>query len=103
MLSKRLRVSILAVGALGIIAAVVAVSGYMASRQVPAFYSEALHQAPDKAAAESDTLLANASALMNTARKPGQWEATFTADQINGWLTVDVPKNFPNLLPPTVT
>ena len=42
-------------------------------------------------------------ALRNELRRPGVWQARFTADQINGWLAVDVPKNpHPDLLPPQI-
>ena len=34
--------------------------------------------------------------------KAGHWEIRFTADEINGWLAVDLVKNHPNALPPTL-
>src|SRR5205085_5179217 len=36
--------------------------------------------------------------LANDVRKRGQWQATFTAEQINGWLAVDLVKNYPEVL-----
>ena len=32
----------------------------------------------------------------------GRWQALFTAEQINGWMAVDLARNFPNTLPPGV-
>jgi hypothetical protein len=33
--------------------------------------------------------------LHNQARHPGQWEARFSEDEINGWLAAVLPKKFP--------
>ncbi|HWA97178.1 MAG TPA: hypothetical protein VG713_01735, partial [Pirellulales bacterium] len=51
----------------------------------------------------NDELLAQATALVSTARKRGEWKAAFSADQINGWLAVDVPENYPDLLGPEIS
>ncbi len=44
-------------------------------------------------------LLTKASALHAAAGRPGQWDAVFTADEVNGWLATDLPKNHSRLLP----
>ncbi len=41
-------------------------------------------------------------ALHNDIVQGGQWQHVFSADQINGWLAVDLPRKFPSLLPSTV-
>jgi len=67
---------------------------------VPEFYREAL--TTDRAQLEKSNkqLLRRTVALRNELKRIGTWQARFTADEINGWLAVDVPKNHPNLLPP---
>ncbi|HUY89168.1 MAG TPA: hypothetical protein VMV10_10565 [Pirellulales bacterium] len=72
---------------------------YVAARRVPRFYQQALQAAPEIRERQSDELLENAAALASCVRKEGSWRALFTADQINGWLAVDVAKNFPELFP----
>ena len=44
-------------------------------------------------------MLENATALMNTARREGQWYALVTEQQLNGWLAVDLAENHQDLLP----
>ncbi|HEY1065216.1 MAG TPA: hypothetical protein VGE52_03875, partial [Pirellulales bacterium] len=86
-----------------LIACVLLVGGlYWASQQQPKFYQEALVVSPQKQREASDQLLAQAAALQSTARREGDWEAVFTAEQINGWLAVDLVENHPDVLPKEV-
>ena len=39
---------------------------------------------------------------MQVVRDPGDWEAQFTAEQINGYLAVDLVKQFPELAAPEI-
>lgn len=74
---------------------------YAALHGVPAFYRDAVQREPAQAARSSDEFLQQAAAAASDVRRPGRWEALFTADQINGWLAVDMPRNYPGLLPDT--
>ncbi|HEX4132742.1 MAG TPA: hypothetical protein VHZ24_22095 [Pirellulales bacterium] len=69
-----------------------------AYRHVPDFYRQSLAVDETKQREANDELLAQATALVSSARKQGTWSAAFTADQINGWLAVDVPENYPDVL-----
>ncbi len=75
---------------------------YLAARHEPAFYHEAMHI--DRAVLEkgSDRMLQQTTALASAVKKRGHWEALFTAEQINGWLAVDLVRNHPNTLPPVL-
>ena len=73
---------------------------YSASQDVPDFYSEALHIAPEAADVAGDEFSQNAVALAGSVREEGDWTAYFTDDQINGWLAADLPEKHPTLLPP---
>ncbi|MEX0711886.1 MAG: hypothetical protein WD278_06025 [Pirellulales bacterium] len=73
--------------------------GYWASRRVPDFYEAALEIGPAVQQSANDELLETATALASEARKEGSWQALFTAEQINGWLAVDLARNYPDLLP----
>lgn len=70
-----------------------------ASQQVPDFYREALKAEPAVQKQASDEMLQQATALASDVKQEGQWQALFTAEQINGWLAVDLIENHPNALP----
>jgi hypothetical protein len=59
---------------------------YAALRREQPFYRQALSLEPQTLEQNSRQLESQAAALYNEARRPGQWQAAFTADQINGWL-----------------
>lgn len=75
---------------------------YRAVRHTPEFYRQAL--AVDAAAQRlaSDQMLQRATALASDVHKPGRWQAVFTAEQINGYLAVQLSKDHPGLLPPAL-
>ena len=101
MRNKMRRVALIS---LGVVACVlVALWGvYLASRHVPTFYSRAI--ATDQASLRqaNDELGSRAAALASDVRRAGQWNALFTAEQINGWLAVDLPRLHPGALPDDV-
>lgn len=76
---------------------------YSAAQQVPEFYEQALQADPKLQEVASDEMLQQAAALANDAKKPGQWQAVFTAEQINGWLAVDLERNYPDVLPESLS
>jgi len=75
---------------------------YRVSQQVPEFYREALQAAPKAREEASHEMVQQVTALASDTQKDGQWEAVFTAEQINGWLAVDMVRNHPDLLPSSV-
>ncbi len=79
--------------------AVIAGSLYLASQQTPPFYAQALAQDPATARHASDVMLRQTAALVSDLRRAGQWQAIYTAEQINGWLAYDVQRNHPHLFP----
>jgi uncharacterized protein YpmS len=73
---------------------------YHSSQQEPEFYRQALKIEPAKAADRSDRMLQRATALAGEVKEKPKWHAVFTADEINGWLAVDLVKNHARSLPP---
>ena len=71
---------------------------YLASQHVPAAYRRALDADPNELVRASNETVRKALALSGAA-KHDKWHVRFTADEINGWLAVDMPKNHPDLLP----
>lgn len=77
-----------------------AVTYHMATR-VPTFYSTAAAD-PTVQAALNDRFLQKASALTADFQREGRWDLRLTEDEVNAWLSVDLPKNHPHLLPPSL-
>lgn len=86
--------SLLALAAVVLVVAVVTIS----TRHVPEFYAEAITAEPQVERQANDQMLERATTLNNDIRKRGRWQALFTAEQINGWLSVDLEENHPELL-----
>ncbi len=76
---------------------------YWGSQQVPEFYQQALAEDPRTAEEASGEMLEQAAALASDIEKGDRWEAVFTAEQINGWLAVDMERNYPDLLPSSLS
>ena len=96
---RKLRNILIAVGSLLLILAIGAGTAFHAARQVPRFYREATSRKGAAVKRASDQMLQQATALASDVRNEGQWQAIFTADQINGWLAVDLVKNHSDLIP----
>jgi hypothetical protein len=86
----------------GLIAALAATCAWLwfSIHYVPEFYQQALAADRDELEKSNKQFLRRTAALRNELKRIGTWQARFTADEINGWLAVDVPKNHPDLLPP---
>jgi len=76
---------------------------YRASQHVPEFYEQALTGDAKATEHASDEMIEQAAALATEIRRGGAWEAVFTAEQINGWLAVDLERNYPDLLPSSLS
>ena len=96
---KRLLIATFLLLGLLVALAAAAFALYQASQHVPEFYQQALQTDRNLEQAASDQMLQRATALASDTQKEGQWHAVFTAEQINGWLAVDMLRNYPDLLP----
>lgn len=82
--------------------AIVLIGGYAswrAASQVPDFYAAAKRADPVRDAEQAEQLERQVLELRNTARQKGEWQTTWTAEQINAWLATELPAQFPHLLP----
>lgn len=84
----------------GILAALGLLFIYRALKHVPEFYQRAIEIDPDAAQLASRMMGRQVAGLASDLNKPGPWQAVFTAEQINGWLAVDLAKDYPGMLPP---
>src|SRR5262245_29676243 len=98
-MARKLRIA--AFGTLGVTVCLVLLLGgaYYAAQQVRPFYRQALHLEPEVLARGSREMESRASALYSDARQEGKWHALFTAEQINGWLAVQLVENEQAKLP----
>jgi hypothetical protein len=89
-------------GGLAVLAALALLGLYLAARHEPAFYRRAMEI--DQAVLEkgNDRMLQDIASMQNAFSRPGRWQFVITASEINGWLAVDLVKNHPNTLPPTL-
>jgi hypothetical protein len=99
---RKLRIAAFVIVGLLFATGTVAVLLYQATQQVPVFYRQALAQDSAAATQANDECLQQMTALASDVRRPGAWQAVFTAEQINGWLAVDLVRNYPDLLPDEV-
>ena len=88
--------------AIALIVVIFAVWAYYATQQVPSFYEQALEVDEQQLAVASDEMVRRTTELISNTNTQGNWEAVFTAKQINGWLAVDLPNNHPDVLPSSI-
>lgn len=68
------------------------------SKKVPEFYQHAIAQTPPEELEKSSRELeARVEQLHEEVQESGEWEAAFSAEQINAWLAAELPKRFPSL------
>ena len=102
-MSRKIRILLFLVGGLLALLVVVLLGLYLGSQHVPAFYREALEADPIEQEQASDRMLQQSMALASALKKAGRWEAVFTAEEINGWLAVDMVKNHPGAVAPPLS
>lgn len=101
-MSKRVRISLFVLGGLLLLAAVLLFVLYRAAQQVPEFYRRALQADQAAEAKAAERMERQALDLTEKVQRPGDWQMVVTAEEINGWLAVQLPKQFPRLLPPAM-
>jgi hypothetical protein len=95
---KRRLIGIVVLIVLSVLAAAI-LGVYRASQHVPEFYSKEVAIPASSQEEASDHMLKQATELQNALYRKGRWGQVFKAETINGWLAVDLPRNFPHLLP----
>jgi hypothetical protein len=89
---------IIGCGLFGLLAAVL-LGLYWASRYEPEFFRKNLTADPAAQEKGSGLMLRKILALQNNIKRAGDWQATFTAEQINDWLAFDLLHNHPQAVP----
>ena len=98
-MARKLRIAAFCTLAVAVCLIVVLSGAYYAAQQVRPFYQQALHIEPEVLERGSRELESRATALYSEARQAGQWQAVFTAEQINGWLAMQLVDNLDVELP----
>jgi hypothetical protein len=96
---RLLKIAAIVAAAVVIVAGVSLFSIYEASQQVPEFYRDAISRDPDDQEQARDEFVAQVTALASDLHRAGRWQSLFTSEQINAWLTLELAKNYPDLLP----
>ena len=102
-MSKVLRYSLTAVVLLLLLAGGVLFALYRAAKQVPKFYTDELAVASITQEKDSDHMLEQATNFYSDLQHACRWQETFEAKTVNAWLAVDLPRNFPDSLPPGIS
>ena len=97
---KRRSPARLAVVLAALMAAMLAVAGFAATR-VPEFYRQRL--TVDHPEDSARRLVSDVSALHASFIREGAWEAAFSEHDVNAWLASDLPRNHGRLLPRAVS
>ncbi len=102
-MARRVRKTLTILGVLLLLLVLVLFGIWRALRHEPEFWQEAVQV--DRAIYEeaSDEMVRRTMAFRNTIRHEGDWEAVFTAQQINGWLAVDLVENHGESIPKSVS
>jgi hypothetical protein len=100
---RKLRIAVIAFSCLLVLALVGAVVIYQASQHVPEFYAQAITVDPRAQVQASQEMGARVTTLYNDARRKGEWQAMFSAEQINGWLAVDLVEKHGDALPAEIS
>jgi hypothetical protein len=99
---KPFRIAVFLLGGLLLLLGLGILGLYLASQHVPAAYRRVLDADSEEQAAASQEAVRKATALSGAANHD-KWHIRFTAEEINGWLAVDMPKKHANLLPPELS
>lgn len=99
---KRIAAIALLVSATALVTVVVG-GVYVAMGRVRPFYTEALQIDPQRLETGSRELESRATALYSESRQVGTWQAAFTADQINGWLALQLADAYADALPKEIS
>jgi len=83
-----------------LLVAVALLALYQTTQHVPRFYRAALAADADEHQPACDRMLRRISSLSNDLRNGRPWQLVLGAEEINGWLAVDLPRNHPTALPP---
>ena len=75
---------------------------YWLSQREPGFYQKALQQPIEVATEKGAELESSVLDLYNSVLQAERWRGVATQAQINGWLAVELPAKFPELLPAEV-
>jgi hypothetical protein len=101
-MSRKFRIAAAGTLAVGAIIAALLGGAYYAAQQVRPFYVQALEIKPEVLERGSRELESRATALYSDARQQGQWQALFTAEQINGWLATQLAANKDSEVPTNI-
>jgi hypothetical protein len=96
---RALPVIVVASGALVVLLVLAAVVLYRATHGAPQFYEQALAVPRDQSQAASEEFLQQVTTLASDVQTSDHWHTALSEEQINGWLAIDVPTNYPDTLP----
>jgi len=98
-MARKLRIAAVCSVALLIVLVAALWAAYQAVRRVRPFYQQALQLDAQELKRGSREMESRAAALYSDTQQPGRWQAVFTDEQINGWLSVQLAQSHADQLP----
>ncbi|MEM9587536.1 MAG: hypothetical protein AAGA03_09660 [Planctomycetota bacterium] len=85
-------------GVMSILVGLISLWAVRQTRHVPEFYANATEADPVELERSRDEMVAAVDRLREQAGRIGSWDASFSDQRINAWLTKELPRKFPRLL-----
>jgi hypothetical protein len=94
---KPVRIGLALAGILVVAVLVIVGAGYQAAHHVPGFYQEAIDRQPEQQQQLRDAFIAEVTGLASDLHTHDAWQRLLTAEQINAYLALEMPRDYPGV------
>ena len=98
-MNKFLKIGAIIVIVIGLICILIRYCYHKAITYYPEFYRQRIDIAEDKLEQDAKDFVFSSGKMLNDIRRKKEWSATYTEDQINGWLERRIQRDLPGLIP----
>ena len=98
-MNRFLKIGAIVVIVIGAICFLIRYSYHKAITYYPQFYRERIDIADEKLEQNAKDFVFSSGRMLNDIRRKKEWSATYTEDQINGWLERRIQQDLPGLIP----
>lgn len=98
-MNRFLKIGAIVVIVIGAICFLIRFSYHKAITYYPEFYRQRIDIADDKLEQDAKDFVFSSGRMLNDIRRKKEWSATYSEDQINGWLERRIQQDLPGLIP----
>lgn len=98
-MNRFLKIGAIVVIIIGVICVIIRFSYHKAITYYPEFYRERIDIPEEKLEQNAKDFVFSSGRMLNDIRRKKEWSATYTEDQINGWLERRIQQDLPGLIP----